>query len=177
MGYVDKNLIDGESVVYRTRFHWIVLLRLILVDLILIAGAVLLLIHAYQGGSRISGASIGYDPLVWLAVALLLGAIFTMAWGLMRRNSTEMVVTTRHVLIKTGMVRRNTNEMILSKIESVRVEQSLMGRLLNYGTIVLHGTGGTPDPFPNIDNPLEFRRQVQQQIDRLPAEEHRMTGT
>src|SRR5579884_3587905 len=103
MGYVDKNLIDGESVVYRTRFHWIVLLRLILVDLILIAGAVLLLIHAYQGGSRISGASIGYDPLVWLAVALLLGAIFTMAWGLMRRNSTEMVVTTRHVLIKTGM--------------------------------------------------------------------------
>jgi len=67
--------------------------------------------------------------------------------------------------------------MMLSKIESVRVEQGVLGRMLDFGTIVLHGTGGTPDPFPRIAHPLEFRRQVQQQIDKLPAEERRLSGT
>lgn len=170
MSYVDKNLISGENVVYRTRLHWIVLLRAILIDLILIAAAVALLVHLYPALDT-------SEPLLWMAVTLLFLAIIVMFWALLRRNSTEMVVTTKHVMIKTGMVRRSTNEMLLGKIESVRVEQGLLGRMLNFGTIVLHGTGGTPDPFPQIASPLEFRRHVQQQIDQLLVEDHRMTGT
>ena len=174
MSYVDKNLIEGERVVYRTRLHWIVLLRLILVDLLFTAGAAALLVEIYRSPGS---GPVSSNPLIWTAAALLLIAILTLAGGMLRRNATEMVVTTKHVMIKTGMLRRSTNEMILSKIESVRVEQGLLGRVLNYGTIILHGTGGTPDPFAQIANPLEFRRQVQQQIDRMPVEEHRMTGT
>ena len=51
--------------------------------------------------------------------------------------------------------------MVLTKVETIRVDQSILGRVLNYGTIVVTGTGGTNEPFTSIANPLEFRRQVQ----------------
>lgn len=78
-----------------------------------------------------------------------------------------MAVTNKRVSIKIGMVSRNTTEMMLTKIESIGVHQSVIGRMLNFGTIIIRGTGGTPEPFPKIGHPLEFRRQVQQQLDTL----------
>ena len=57
---------------------------------------------------------------------------------------------------------------MLSKIESVSVDQSLLGRMLSFGTIMVRGVGGTPEPFAKIAHPLEFRRKVQEQIDKLP---------
>jgi hypothetical protein len=56
----------------------------------------------------------------------------------------------------------------LAKIESISVDQSLAGRMFGFGTIVVRGTGGTPEPFATIAHPLEFRRRVQEQIDKLP---------
>ena len=85
----------------------------------------------------------------------------------MRRNSVEMAVTNKRVTVKIGLMSRNTQEMMLQRIESIMVHQTVMGRMLNYGTITLRGVGGTPDPFPTIAHPLEFRRQVQQQLDAL----------
>jgi len=151
-----------------------VLMRFILLDLVLTAGSIALLVYIFRSGNA---QPLTASPLFWVAIAILVISGITFAWGMVQRNSTEMVVTTKHVMIKTGLVTRNTNEMMLSKIESVRVEQGVLGRMLDFGTIVLHGTGGTPDPFPRIAHPLEFRRQVQQQIDKLPAEERRLSGT
>src|SRR5258708_1728436 len=130
----------------------------------------------YEQGDG-AGQPLTSNPMFWAGGALLVAAAVILGWGMMQRNSTEMVVTTKHVMIKTGLVTRSTNEMLLGKIESVRIEQGFMGRMLDFGTIILHGTGGTPDPFPRIAHPMEFRRQVQQQIDSLPRQEHRLTGT
>ena len=60
-----------------------------------------------------------------------------------------------------GFIQRHTVETMLGKVESIGVEQSLVGRVLDYGTILVVGTGGTQDSFKNIANPLEFRRKVQ----------------
>jgi uncharacterized membrane protein YdbT with pleckstrin-like domain len=80
-----------------------------------------------------------------------------------------MAVTNKRVLVKTGMISRNTTEMMLGKIESIVVNQGILGRMLSYGTIIVRGTGGTPEPFARIAHPLEFRKQVQQELDKLQA--------
>ena len=78
--------------------------------------------------------------------------------------TSEFAITNRRVIIKVGWVARRTIELNLSKIESVKVNQGLLGRILGYGTIIIIGTGGTTEPFSLISNPLEFRRKFQEQV-------------
>ncbi len=77
-------------------------------------------------------------------------------------KTDEFAITNRRIIVKTGLVSRHTLEMNLSKIESVNVDQSIMGRLLGYGTITIIGSGGTRESFPNIKNPLDFRKRFQE---------------
>ena len=100
-------------------------------------------------------------------VGLLVCGVVAILLGMVRRNATEMAVTNRRVVIKTGLVSRKTIEMLLNKVESIEVSEAMFGRMLGYGTIVVIGTGGTPEPFHKVAHPLEFRRQVQQQIEKL----------
>lgn len=97
------------------------------------------------------------------AACLVLGAIF-FGIGLVRRNATEMAVTNKRVIVKSGLADRRTIELLLQRIESIAVEEPALGRILGYGTVIVRGTGGTPEVFPQIARPLEFREQVQCQI-------------
>ncbi|MCO5231395.1 MAG: PH domain-containing protein [Chitinophagales bacterium] len=83
---------------------------------------------------------------------------------ILKRYTDEFVITNRRIVIKTGLISRNTFEMNLSKIESVNVDQSVLGRILGYGSISIIGTGGSRETFPNINNPIEFRKRFQEQI-------------
>jgi uncharacterized membrane protein YdbT with pleckstrin-like domain len=87
--------------------------------------------------------------------------------GMVRRNATEMAVTNRRVVIKKGLTSRKTVEMLLNKVESIEVIETTFGRMLGYGAIVVIGTGGTTEPFHKVAHPLEFRSQVQRQIEKL----------
>ncbi len=78
------------------------------------------------------------------------------------RYADEFAVTNKRIIVKTGLIRRNTFEMNHSKIESVNVDQSVMGRLLGYGTITVVGSGGTKEILPDIANPLAFRKKFQE---------------
>jgi uncharacterized membrane protein YdbT with pleckstrin-like domain len=102
-----------------------------------------------------------------VGVALLICGVAAILLGMVRRNATEMAVTNRRVVIKTGLASRKTIEMLLNKVESIEVSETAFGRMLGYGTIVVIGTGGTPEPFHKVAHPLEFRSQVQQQIEKL----------
>ena len=75
-----------------------------------------------------------------------------------------MGITNKRVIVKTGLATRRTIELLLSRIESVVVEEPAMGRVLGYGTVIIRGTGGTPEVFEKIAHPLAFREQVQSQI-------------
>jgi uncharacterized membrane protein YdbT with pleckstrin-like domain len=164
MSYIDATLIPGETVVYRTRLHWIVMLRHILLALLLfvVAGALLVYFlhhpqlgitdkHLIQGG---------------VAALLLFGLVAIFA-GAVRRNATEMAVTTRRVVVKQGLMSRKTIEMLLNKIETIEVSEPMTGRMLGYGSITMVGTGGTSEPFHRIAHPLQFRGEVQQQLEKL----------
>ncbi|WP_339837285.1 PH domain-containing protein [uncultured Flavobacterium sp.] len=78
------------------------------------------------------------------------------------KYTDEFAITNKRVIIKTGLISRKTFEMNHSKIESINVEQGLLGRLLGYGTIRVVGSGGTKESFPKIQNPLEFRKKFQE---------------
>src|ERR1700723_3432889 len=100
-------------------------------------------------------------------LALLVCGVIVILTGMVRRNATEMAVTNRRVVIKTGLVSRKTIEMLLNKVESIEVSETTFGRMLGYGAIAGIGTGGTTEPFRQMSHPLEFRSQVQQQIEKL----------
>ena len=72
------------------------------------------------------------------------------------------MVTNKRIIVKTGIISRRTLEMNLNKIESVNVDQSIMGRMLGYGTITIIGTGGTRESFPDIGHAVEFRKRFQE---------------
>ena len=163
MSYVEKHLIPGESVQYETKLHWIVMLGHMAIAAALEFLALVFLIGAF---SSWKGAPVA-PPRGAMYVATLLcftiGGIF-LGIGLLRRKATEMAVTSKRVIVKTGIAERRTVEILLSRIESVAVDEPALGRLLGYGTVIVRGTGGTPETFEKIYHPLEFREQVQRQI-------------
>jgi uncharacterized membrane protein YdbT with pleckstrin-like domain len=166
MSYIESNLVPGETVMYQTRLHWIVMLRHFVMGCLLVAlaGALFLYYVVYQTGvesNTMHAMEVG-------AVVLLVCGLAAILTGMIRRNATEMAVTNRRVVIKTGLGNRKTVEMLLNKVESIEVSETAIGRMLGYGTIVVIGTGGTSEPFHKVANPLEFRSQVQQQIEKLP---------
>jgi hypothetical protein len=166
MSYVESNLVPGETVIYQTRLHWIVMLWHIILGCFLFAlpGALLLYYALTRDGIDTRSMQIMEGG----GIALIVAGVVTIIVGMVRRNATEMAVTNRRVVIKTGLASRKTIEMMLNKVESIEVSEPAAGRMLGYGSIVVVGTGGTPEPFHKMANPLEFRSQVQQQIEKLP---------
>jgi membrane protein YdbS with pleckstrin-like domain len=90
-------------------------------------------------------------------------AFFTLFIGpLITRATSELVVTNHRVLIKAGWISRHTMEMNRPQIESVDVDQGIIGRSFGYGTVTLVGTGGTEEEFPYIAKPLELRDAIEE---------------
>jgi len=79
----------------------------------------------------------------------------------LERLTSEFGVTSKRVIIKVGLIQRRTLELLIRQVEAISVDQSLTGRIFNFGTITLSGTGGVRETFHNISNPLEFRRSIQ----------------
>ena len=163
MSYVEKHLIAGETIQYQTKLHWIVMLGHTLIAAVLALIGAALLIAPWNSVSN--GATASATPVLrWAGVGCLVIAAIFFAVGLVRRNATEMGLTNKRVIVKTGLANRRTIELLLSRIESVVIEEPAMGRVLGYGTVIIRGTGGTPEVFEKIAHPLEFRERVQSQI-------------
>ena len=98
----------------------------------------------------------------WVIFLTLRGLFSLFLIPLFQRKLSEFAVTNRRIIIKTGFISRRTIEMNLSKIESVNVDQPVMGRIFGYGDITIIGTGGTRETFTHIQKPLEFRKAFQE---------------
>lgn len=166
MSYVESNLVAGETVIYQTRLHWIVMLGHIVLGCFFLALPGALLIYYALSHDGIESQTL--HIMEGGGAALIISGLIVILMGMVRRNATEMAVTNRRVVIKKGLVSRTTIEMLLNKVESIEVSETGLGRMLGYGTIVVIGTGGTPEPFHKVAHTLEFRNRVQQQIEKLP---------
>lgn len=168
MSYVRKSLVPGETLMYDTRHHWIVLLGPLLMSLVLAAlgiGCLGGVLAAREGRGFLVDAPANEMHAAEIAgIVLIVIAVVALIWGLTKRSATEMAVTNKRVLIKTGLGNRRTLDLMLSRVESIGVEETFWGRMLGYGSVTLRGTGGTPESFVMISHPQEFRRSVQAQI-------------
>jgi uncharacterized membrane protein YdbT with pleckstrin-like domain len=150
--YIDDILQPGEKVLYSTNAHWMFYLpamgawvaALILVAASGMTAAVPILMLACLGASAVIGL---------IALYLTFKAWF-------HRWTTETDVTNMRVVHKTGFIQRRTFEMGLDKIESVDVDQSIMGRFLNYGNVTINGVGEGRETIRTIASPLAFRSAI-----------------
>jgi uncharacterized membrane protein YdbT with pleckstrin-like domain len=152
MRYVRKMLQPGETVVYATKLHW-----LIYVNTILLAIVCVVLVGAAVSTSDNQSISLAF------AITAIIFALLALSTGLrafIRRTTTELAVTDHRVIYKSGLLSRHTIEMNRDKVESVDVDQSLLGRIFGYGTVVVRGTGGSLEPIRNIGDPLTFRSHI-----------------
>lgn len=146
MSYVDEHLLAGERVAYRTRLH----------PIIFGPGIFLIVVS-------IPALVVEDVRLVGLGV-LLLGVAVSLQAAI-RFVTSEFAVTTTRLIFKTGWLSRKTIELQLGKVEGLTVAQPVLGRVFDYGTLVVGGTGGTKEPFSHIQAPIVFRKQVQEQAE------------
>ncbi len=149
--YIDDILQPGEKVLYSTNAHWMFYLPGIAAWIV----AVFLLFLSRSTTTE----SIVLLCLSASAVVAIVALYWTMkAW--FHRWTTETDVTNMRVVHKTGFIKRRTFEMSLDKVESVDVNQSILGRLLNYGNVTVRGVGEGAETIDNIAAPLEFRNHI-----------------
>ena len=124
---------------------------------------------SYVEGALIEGEKVLHSGRVswWSVWHLLLGGVLLLpivvglvflVWAWIRVTSTELAITNKRVIAKFGFISRNTMEIAVQKVESIQVQQSLMGRMLDFGTLIISGTGTSHAPIPSISDPMAFRR-------------------
>jgi uncharacterized membrane protein YdbT with pleckstrin-like domain len=145
--YVESVLAPGERIVHRAEIsHWNFALAY-LVGILCFAAAIGALFLQTRERAIVAG------------VAALAGVLVILV-AVVRRATTELVLTDRRIIAKRGFIARDTVEMNLGKVESLHVTQGLLGRLLDYGNVTVVGTGSSLEPLRGISGPLELRRKL-----------------
>lgn len=178
MSYIDKSLGAGETVIARARFPWVYNLSAwsqLLIPAIVLAG-----VSAWA--SRQPDFLALSSPLTWaialLGIWLVLGLIGFLRM-MIRRWTTEIGVTSHRFVEKYGALSMHTNEIALPNIEGVKVHQSVVGRMLGYGTVRIEGTGVDAVNTPDIADPVGFVRAIQTAREHVAAriEQQRAAGS
>ena len=139
MAYFDKVVRPGETLRHSGELHWIIYLP----------GALLILV----------GLMFMFN-LPGLTALLVLFGLISLITNWIRKRTTEIVVTDKRVLLKTGLFSRKTVEMNMNRIESVDVTQSILGRIFDFGTVLVRGTGAGAEPFKKIASPIDLRNSI-----------------
>ena len=146
MSYIQNNLQAGEEIKYKADIHWYIFAYPV----------ILLLLSVF-----FSSAQTGFFHYV--SLFLLLSGLFQLIKRILLKMGTEYVVTNKKVILKSGILSRDALELVLNKCEWIRINQSLMGRMLGFGSIVVT-TGGVTNKFDFITNPIKFRNEINAQI-------------
>jgi uncharacterized membrane protein YdbT with pleckstrin-like domain len=156
-GYVEKTLASDEKIVYQANFNWTFNVESWFWVLV---GALTVLFYfwlEYSVGISFRDLLVGW----WFAGAAMAFALMFLIAHYIYLYTTEIVVTTFRLVFKTGWIARNTQEVSLNKIEEITLNQSVWGRLFGYGMLIIRGTGVGVIELPNLDNPIEVRKIIE----------------
>lgn len=147
MSYIEKNLLDGEQIIYRTKKHFIIFLVPVILTIMTV---------------------FFYTNPILAQIAWIAGLATLISWAnqALTYVTSEYVITNKRLMMKEGFFFRRANEMRLTTITNVAITQSLLGQLLNYGSLIINSFGGVDDVFSLIDHPFAFQKQVQAQLDK-----------
>jgi len=149
MGVIEKNLMAGERIVYRGRLHRVIFLKASIILLVALA-AFIFLPHD--------------DAWIILAVVILAAGAVAAISAAITWYTSEFILTNKRITMRVGLIHSHSVEILLTKVEAMTVDQDIFGRLLDYGTISIRGTGGTQEKFDTIAAPFQFRKMTQEQI-------------
>ena len=154
MSYIEKSLGEGEQIQGLFHFHWFegvgFLFYYVPLPLIVMVGV------AADGHGLLS---------VVLAIPLFALAVFAH----LRYRMTEMACTNRRVILKTGIVGRKTEEIIIKRIETIEIGESVLGRLLGYGSVEISGTGASALTLGRVRDPLGVKKMIEAAAAMHPA--------
>lgn len=156
-GYVEQTLANDETVIHRADFNWTYSFFPVVWFAV---GASPMGLLAYI--QLVQGVPFGQLNIAWWIAlgAALTGVIIVMSHMIVIWT-TEIVVTTYRFVYKTGLISRNTQEVSLNKIEEITLQQSVWGRIFGYGRLVLRGTGVGVIELPDLDDPIEVRKIIE----------------
>ena len=156
-GYVEKTLARDEKLVYDAKFNWTFNVESWF--WMAVAGLTVLFYFwlQYSVGIAFRDLLVGW----WLAGASLAFALLFLIVHYIYLYTTEIVVTSFRLVFKKGWISRNTQEVSLNKIEEITLHQSVWGRLFGYGMLIVRGTGVGVIDLPNLDNPIEVRKIIE----------------
>jgi uncharacterized membrane protein YdbT with pleckstrin-like domain len=149
--YIDDILQPGEKVLYSTNAHWVFYLPAVAAWTAAVAFLIV---------SRMITSETLVLVCLSLAAISAIVALYKMLTAWFHRWTTETDVTNLRVVHKTGFIKRRTFEMSLDKVESVDVNQSILGRILNYGNVTVRGVGEGVETIQTIASPLDFRNHI-----------------
>lgn len=153
--YVKRAMQPDEKVVYSAQLHWIIYKAGVFFTLL---GGVV----GYYGVSTI-GLAVGADwasyttlPVKYGSVALIALGALQLVISFIRQISTELVITDQRVIAKHGLIATTSYELMMTKVEGATIDQSVMGRIFGYGTLMVKGTGGGISPIDHVADPYQF---------------------
>jgi len=158
--YVKKNLMNNEEIIHMAKVHWFIFIPGITTIIL----SIIIMSKGISMADEVPNVAV---PATILFIVLLIGGFLSLAKAFIFKISTELAVTTKRVIAKTGFISRDTVELNHSRVESFTVDQSIFGRIFNFGSIVIRGMGGGKTPIPNIDDPLRFRKEAMEIIDKV----------
>lgn len=151
MSYVENNLLKDEEIVYKAKIHWAIYLPAAVWGLL----AIIFTIDYFANNA---------EGILVLMLIMWAVTAFCVIKGLIETRYSEYVLTNKRLIMKTGIIARKTEELMLTKCEGVFVDQSILGRLFGYGTL-LATTGGATNKFRKIADPIIFRNRINEQTD------------
>lgn len=161
MGYVKQTLAPGEIYVYRAFFHWLYDVQSwfwLFVGITPITFWAWLQVSNHAQAEHFGRFFIGISTL-----AAILG-VWVCISRFVNRWTTVVAVTSVRLVHKRGLISRDAEEITLDKIEEIVLHQGFFGRILNYGTLHVQGTGVSEIDFPTIEKPMVFRRKIEEAI-------------
>lgn len=169
MIYVQESLVPEEKIVYAAQFHW---MYTVSAATWIVMGFLFSLFVLY-GGILITYDSLPtayYAEAVWeLHPGIRLAALAMMLFGILKctlmmayKATTEIAITNRRLIFKRGIVARHVDEMSIDRVEGVIVEQGILGRIFQYGRVIVRGMGVGAIVLPNmLIEPVMLRKAIE----------------
>lgn len=148
MSYAEKNLLAGETIVLKAKVHWSIYMWSVF----------------FFAASIVMFCSDDNDTVAY-GIGVLMFAIYLGIKAHIYVKSTELVVTNKRLLVKVDMIRRDTVELLHSKVESLNLSQSVCGRMMDFGSLGVNGTGGGRTIIKHVEEPLAFRKAALETIE------------
>ena len=159
MSYVSKLLLPDEKIVHIATLHWIIFVPGLIFTIL--GGTTAFLSHDLADFLPIASlAAVSQRIVAGIGLILSLAGLGLLLGATIRQSATELVITNCRLIAKYGFISRATFEILINRVTGVNFDQTITGRMLGYGTVLVHGAGGDISPFDGVSNPQTFQRAL-----------------